>query len=102
MKIFNWKVRRVEYEIAEGCEKELQSWFDCNKDDYGRRCVTYAQDWAKLMQIKIYKDIPLTRELVYDLSHEADTDGITGFMFGAAKNVLRTTWKYWSLIENLL
>lgn len=101
-KIFEWNVKSESYEIADGCEEVLQSWFDRNQDDYGRRCITYAQDWAKLIQVKIREGVPLTKELVNELSHQADTDGITGFMYGASKNVLRTTWKHWNRIKNLI
>lgn len=90
------------YEIADGCEEVLQSWFDRNQDDYGRRCITYAQDWAKLIQIKIREGVPLTKELVNELSHQADTDGITDFMYIISKNVLRTTWKHWNRIKKLI
>lgn len=101
-RIFEWDVKNQEYEVAEGKEQDLQTWFDNNKEPYGRRCITYAQDWAKLMQVELKKGNKLTAELVKKLSHQADVDGITGFMYGASKAVLKSTWKYWDLVSEYL
>ena len=41
----------------------------------------------------------LTIELIDKYSFDANTDGITGFMFGAAKSILKECWEFGILIE---
>lgn len=64
-----------------------------NTDPYGRRCYTYAADWAHLMEAEIAKG--RTVEACADeTSHAADTDGITGFMYGVAVSLLSQCWAH--------
>lgn len=70
-----------------------------NKDPYGARCVSYAEEWARLMQVRM-KDKPLAE--VYDkASHDADYDGITGFMYGMAVNILSKCWRHGEELRKL-
>lgn len=64
-----------------------------NTDPYGARVYSYAEDWANLMEEKMAEGVPLT-ECAKETSHKADTDGITGFMYGAAVSVLAHCWEY--------
>jgi hypothetical protein len=73
----------------EGWQKTL----DANTDPYGRRCCTYAEDWANLMEARMAKGEKL-EDVADPTSHEADTDGITGFMYGAAVSILSQVWEY--------
>jgi hypothetical protein len=73
---------------------------EANKDPYGRRCFTYAEEWANLLEKRIPADAtePQVMKIIVDHakadSHTADTDGITGFMYGAAVSILSQCWKY--------
>jgi hypothetical protein len=64
-----------------------------NGDPYGLECFNYAERWANLMEAQISggKEI---KDIAKDTSHEADTSGITGFMYGAAVSILAQCWKY--------
>lgn len=62
-----------------------------NTDDYGGRVVQYAEDWARLMQTRIANGESLA-ECAEELSHAADHDGITGFMYGCAVQMLAECW----------
>lgn len=64
-----------------------------NKDAYGGGVISYAQRWAELMEAEIAKGQEL-EDIAERTSHEADTEGITGFMFGAAVSTLHLTWKH--------
>lgn len=64
---------------------------EINKDPYSRRCVTYAEDWGRLMQAEMAKGKAL-KDIAEPTSHQADTDGITGFMYGAAVSMLAECW----------
>lgn len=87
---------------AEGWEKAKTA----NTDPYGNACITYMERWANLMEAKIdaAPTIPndTTEKLVErtikacarDTSHEADTEGITGFMYGAAVSILSQVWEH--------
>lgn len=66
---------------------------DANPPDepYGHRVMTYAEDWANFMERDMAKGEAL--EACADrTSREADTDGITGFMYGCAVSTLAAVW----------
>lgn len=72
-----------------GWEKTKQA----NRGPYGARCVSYAEDWANLMEIEMEKGKKLS-EIAEQTSRIADTDGITGFMYGAAVSMLSWAWEH--------
>lgn len=64
-----------------------------NTDGYGASIIQYAKRWSKLMEEEI--DNGANLEDIADMtSHEADTDGITGVMYGASLKILFEGWKY--------
>lgn len=62
-----------------------------SQDGYSYACVQYAARWARLMEENIAKGVT-GKEMVERTSHEANTDGITGAMHGAARAVLKHHW----------
>jgi hypothetical protein len=70
-----------------------QEWVDSNTDPYGEAVIIYAERWANLMESKMEEGAEL-EDIAKNTSHEADTDGITGFMYGAAVQVLSQCWEY--------
>ena len=60
---------------------------------YGLRCFSYAEDWADLMEDAMSQG-RLLEDVAEELSHEADTDGITGFMYGASVSILSFCWEH--------
>jgi len=70
-----------------------------NSDGYGKGIYTYAECWAKLMQIEIKAGNKL-EDIAEATSFEADLEGITGFMYGAAVSVLSKTWVYGKLLND--
>lgn len=67
-------------------------WKSKQSDSYGLGIFEYAERWAGLMEKAVPADKPITHEIMQSTSHEADTDGITGFMYGAAVTTLSKTW----------
>lgn len=67
-----------------------------NNDPYGRACFTYAERWAEMMEEKIKASEDNEMKVIVDnakqLSYEADKEGITGFMYGAAVSILSQCW----------
>lgn len=83
--------------IIKGKEKEYKDWYNKNSDEYGRACFTYAERWAELLEAEINKSNDVMKCFVDNadrLSHEADTEGITGFMYGCAVSILSQSWEY--------
>ena len=66
-------------------------WVTANTDPYGKAIITYAERWAVLMEERMADGAPLTK-IASQASHDADVEGITGFMYGAAVSVLATSW----------
>ncbi|MBR4705451.1 MAG: hypothetical protein IKP02_07640 [Paludibacteraceae bacterium] len=76
---------------------EYQEGYNNNLDPYGHAVYTFAERWAELMEREILKsedpDAVITAQAEH-LSHEADTEGITGFMYGCAVSILSACWLY--------
>jgi len=79
--------------LLEGKEAKYQNGKAKNTDGYGSGIYRYAEKWADLMEKEIAsgKDVADTAERT---SYEADTEGITGFMYGAAVAILSSCWEY--------
>lgn len=76
-------------------------WVESNNDPYGRAAVVFAAIWARNMDRIIIKNSTkgfeaLSPEEIDQCSKEADelAGGITGFMFGAAVQMLSECWRY--------
>ena len=85
--------------IKKGMEEKVEEGRKINQDSYGRAIYSYLEKWANLMEAKIdeYKDKTpkeVIEEFADALSYEADTEGITGFMYGAAVSLLSQAWEY--------
>ena len=62
-------------------------------DPYGAEIIRYAEAWADLMEAEIARGRPL-EDVALQTSHTADTDGITGFMYGCAVQILSQCWRH--------
>jgi len=97
-----------------------QKCLDNNQDGYGAAVNTYARQWAQLMQVEFRKaedryraesggvldktgsmekeqfwrgvEIAVIRDCADRTSREADTEGISGFQYGAAVVTLAGVW----------
>lgn len=91
----------VEKEVARGllpfAVRDQESWDKCiraNMDGgYGECALRYAARWANYMERDLAKGAPLAT-VVKDTSHEADLEGITGFMYGCARSILEQVWTH--------
>lgn len=64
-----------------------------NTDGYGGACVSYAERWARVMEGRIAQGATVAG-CAKDASHLADTEGITGFMYGCAVSMLAEVWQH--------
>ena len=65
-----------------------------NQDSYGGGVYAFAEAWANLMEEEVKSGNINLNEFAKETSHKADIDGITGFMYGAAVNILASVWIY--------
>lgn len=63
-----------------------------DSDPYRYACVQYAADWAHMMESRLSDGVTVA-DIAGPTSHESDTDGITGFMYGAAVHILAICWE---------
>ena len=70
-----------------------EEWKTNNTDAYGSAIFRYAERWANLMEERIANGEKI-EDIAKELSHKADTEGITGFMYGCAVNILSQCWEY--------
>jgi hypothetical protein len=76
--------------------KDPERWqktVDNNQDGYGSGVIRYAERWAGRMEEKMAEGKPLA-EIAKSASNEADTEGITGFMYGCAVSILAQVWEH--------
>lgn len=73
----------------EGWDKHVAA----NTDPYGKGVIDYVERWASLMETEIESGKSV-EEIAERTSHEADTEGITGFMYGCAVSVLSQVWEH--------
>ncbi len=78
--------------------KDAEGWKKANDANppsapYGHGVMTYAEDWANFMERDMAAGKTL-EECAEGTSREADTDGITGFMYGAAVSTLAAVWEH--------
>lgn len=64
-----------------------------NKDPYGNAVYEYLIRWADMMEERMSKGETIS-DMAEETSHEADTEGITGFMYGCAVNILAQAWEH--------
>ena len=64
-----------------------------NVDPYGAAIYVYAEAWANLME-ELMADGQTVEACAKKASDDANTDGITGFMYGAAVSVLAHCWEH--------
>ena len=71
-----------------------EKWAVCtriNDDPYGSCIVRFAERWARLMQARLGEDAAVA-SLAMQASFDANNEGITGFMYGAAVSILAEAW----------
>lgn len=79
--------------IKIGQEEAFNKTIDVNNDPYSKAAIDFMIRWADLMEEKIAAGNNLYN-IAEETSHEADTDGITGFMYGCAVSLLSQLWIY--------
>lgn len=87
----NGKGRVMEIRDAEGWRKANEA--NPPSEPYGHRVMTYAEEWANAMEREMAAGAAVA-DCAERTSREADTDGITGFMYGAAVSVLAAVWAH--------
>lgn len=80
-------------EILDSKIEEYKAGLANNTDTYGAEIYRYAESWADLMEAQM-KEGKLLSDIAEATSREADTSGITGFMYGAAVAVLSAFWRH--------
>lgn len=80
--------------IKAGLEADYDAYKKINAGDpYSARVVSYGEDWAKLMEEQI-ADGYAVANCAEATSRQADTDGIAGYMYGAAVSGLSKFWEH--------
>lgn len=83
-------------------EKSIKEWdqivkmnSNTKKDPsgYGLGIIHYAEAWADLMEVGMARGQKL-EDVAEKASHDADTEKITGCMYGMAVSILAKHWKY--------
>ena len=80
--------------IETGKEKEFEHYVEINsKDFYSLGVVNYVKRWAELMEKEIENGARVA-DIADRTSYAADTEGITGYMYGCAVSTLAYFWEY--------
>lgn len=90
------KLNATEAKLADAPEMEFsdsEAWQQAVSISTVPGVITFAERWARLMQLEIANGQKL-EDIAYTTTQEADTEGISGFMYGAAVSTLASCWKY--------
>lgn len=80
--------------IKKSAEQAYQNFVEINSNDgYSYAVVTYMNRWADMMEAEMGNGKSLS-EMAKQTSHDADKEGITGFMYGCAVAALSDFWEY--------
>lgn len=88
--------------IRAGMEDKYKEGYQANADPYGHAVFTFLERWADLMEKDIEeKGDPAAaiHENAEERSREADTEGISGFMYGLAVSILAQCWEYGEILR---
>ena len=86
-----------EIELIEGKEDEWKHIVEVNKDDdYSKAVIDFAENLAKVLQMLIKCGKTLDYNEIRTVECFVDDAGLTGFMYDAAKAVLKKVWPYYS------
>ena len=86
-----------EIELIEGQEDEWKRIVEVNKDDdYSKAVIDFAENLAKVLQIFKKSGKTLDHDEICAVERFVDSSGITGFMYDAARSVLKRVWPYYS------
>lgn len=75
-------------------KEKYDDWKNKNSDPYGSYIFRYAERWADMMEIYLEDKEVKVKDIAKKTSHDADTEGITGFMYGMAVSVLARCWAH--------
>lgn len=64
-----------------------------NDDPYGSAAIRFTAQWASLMEKRLANGEKLS-DFAKQTSHDADSEGITGFMYGCAVGILSKVWTH--------
>lgn len=81
-------------------QRDYDEYVAKNNDPYGAAVVRYEKAWAELMEAKLAAGSSLAG-CWKEASHEADTEGITGFMYGCAVQSLAHFWAHGDELRRL-
>jgi hypothetical protein len=79
--------------IKEGMQAEWDNVVKINDDPYGKAAIDYARSWAELMEARMADGAKL-EDIAEKAGHDADVEGITGFMYGCAVSTLSQVWEH--------
>ena len=78
-------------------KEEYEEGYNKNRDPYGRGIYRFAERWANLIEKDIEECGGVTASVIANFERhgfQADTEGISGFMYGAAISILSRYWEY--------
>ena len=80
--------------IKIGQEENYKKFVQVNSNDfYSLGVVRYMNKWAELMEKRIANGEKIS-DIADQTSYQADTEGITGFMYGCAVSALSEFWEH--------
>lgn len=85
-----------------GMEGKYQEGYNKHLDPYGHAVYSFAERWAELMEKDIEACGEPTAAAIANFekrSIQADTEGITGFMYGVAVSILSDCWEYGEILR---
>ena len=81
--------------------KAWDDWHANNRDGYGDAIFRTADNWGRAMQKHLNEHEAISQKQAEQLLRDVDDEGITGFMFSAAKSMLQQLWIHGDLLTKV-
>lgn len=66
---------------------------NANRDEYGSGVIRFVEKWTELMETELAQGQKL-EDIAERTSNQADEEGITGYMYGAAVSIIGQVWEH--------
>lgn len=79
--------------LKKDMERDYAKALENNSDFYGSGIYRFAERWAEMMEERLATGKSIA-DIAGQTSHDSDTEGITGVMYGCAVGVLAHFWEH--------
>jgi|GEM_PF-3112677 len=79
--------------MSVGNKAAWESYINTNNTPYGKAILSFTDRWGALMEKELAAGKPLDAAMVAKTADAADTEGLSGYMYGVARKLIVQVWE---------